>query len=429
EEFGQQDMVAHQEVAITLSARGYVKRLPLSTYRAQHRGGRGITGMRTREDDTVRHLLVADTHDNIIFFTDRGRCFQVRAYELPDESRQARGTPLINHISLDERERVTAVVRCPPVPEDDFFVMATRLGEVKKTPLKDFGSVRRGGLIAMDLEPQDELVAAKPARADDQMILVTAKGKSLRFRIKALRAASRQSGGVRGIRLAKGDAVVGMEIVVPKEALLVVTGLGHGKRTPMTDYPTQGRGGQGVITFKPNPKTGDMVAARRVKASHELMLVSEEGIVLRTPVEHISLQGRPTQGVKLMNIGEGDAVAAITVIEMQKGRRAPAAPLPTGGTLRPREPRATARGRAAKGKAAPARPKATAKAPSASAKARGTKAAPPKASKAGAPAGKPPKSSAARSAPRPTARSQPVAKLTPQPKVPPKPPDRGRKGK
>ncbi len=338
EGFSEEDMVAHQEIVVTVSARGYVKRLPLSTYRAQRRGGVGIMGMKTREDDAVRHLLVTDTHDKLIFFTDRGRCFQLRAYELPDESRQARGTPLINLISLDQRERITAVVRCPPEMDRDFMLMATKMGEVKKTPLRNFASVRRDGLIAMDLEPADEFVSAKLASDEDQVILVTARGQSLRFAVKALRSASRLSGGVRGVKLAAGDSVVGMDVIRPGEALLVVSSNGHGKRTPVEDYPLHGRGGQGVITFKTHPKSGPLIAARIVNPAHELMLISAEGIVLRTPVAHISLQGRPTQGVKLMDVGDGDAVAAVAVIDMQSGFVEPQA-LPTGAIVKTKEPR------------------------------------------------------------------------------------------
>jgi DNA gyrase subunit A len=329
EEFSEEDLVAHQEVVVTLSTRGYVKRQPLVTYRAQHRGGRGITGMKTREDDAVRHLLVADTHDDLLFFTDRGRCFQIKTYELPDATRTARGIPLINLVSIEQREWVTAVVRLPRDLERDHLVMGTKLGEVKKTPLKYFGNVRRGGLNAMDLESADELVSVKMASDDDHALLVTAQGKSLRFSVRSLRSASRQSGGVRGIRLAKGDRVVALEIAKPKEALLVLTSQGFGKRTPVDEYPLQGRSGQGVITFKTNPKTGRLVSARMVDPKQELMLISEGGIVLRTAVEEISLQGRPTQGVTVMDMDEGDAVAAVTVVDMTGGYKEEAA-LPTG---------------------------------------------------------------------------------------------------
>jgi DNA gyrase subunit A len=285
--------------------------------------------MKTREDDAVRHLLVADTHDDLLFFTDRGRCFQIKTYELPDATRTARGIPLINLISVDQREWVTAVVRLPKDLAQDYLVMGTKLGEVKKTPLKYFGNVRRGGLNAMDLEPKDELVSVKQASDDDHVLVVTSQGKSLRFSVGKLRSASRQSGGVRGIRLAKGGGMVALEIAKRNEAMLVITSQGFGKRTPVDDYPLQGRGGQGVITFKTTPKTGDVISARMVNATQELMLISVGGIVLRTEVEQISVQGRPTQGVTLMDTEDGDSVAAVTVIDMMGGYKGETS-LPTG---------------------------------------------------------------------------------------------------
>ena len=331
EGFSEEDMVAHQEVVVSLSTRGFIKRLPLSTYRAQRRGGVGVIGMKTREDDAVRHLVVADTHDKLIFFTDRGRCFQVKTYEVTDESRQARGESIMQLIQLDQKERITAVVRVQPEIDHDYMVMATKLGEVKKTPLKNFANVRRDGLNAMDLEAADELVSAKLATDEDDAIVVSARGQSVRFPVKLLRSASRLSGGVRGIRLAAGDRVIGMEIASAAEALLVVSEFGFGKRTIAEEYPRHGRGGQGVRTFKTNPKTGELMAARMVDPTHELILISEGGIILRTPVEHISRQLRSTQGVTLMDV-EGDRVAAVAVIDMEREYDTPEA-LPTGATV------------------------------------------------------------------------------------------------
>jgi len=334
EEFSEEDLVAHQEVVVSLSKRGFIKRIPLSTYRAQRRGGVGIIGMKTRDDDAVRHLVVADTHDRLIFFTDRGRCFQLKAYGIADESRVAKGESIMQLITLDQKERVTAVVLSPAKAEQGFMVVASKQGEVKKTPLKNFDKVRRDGLIAMDLEPDDELVSAKLANDSDDVILVTGLGQSLRFSVKTLRSASRLSGGVRGIRLAQGDSVVGMEMAHKGEALLVASELGMGKRTDVDEYPTQGRGGSGVRTFKTNPKSGELIKARVVHPDHELMLISEEGIILRTPVSHISLQGRSTQGVTLMDVSRGDRVSAIAVVDMQREFTAKDE-LPTGATAAP----------------------------------------------------------------------------------------------
>ena len=358
EEFSEEDMVAHQEVVVTLSARGFIKRLPLSTFRAQRRGGVGVIGMKTRENDSVRHLVVADTHDKLIFFTDRGRCFQVRTYEVADESRHARGESIAQLLpSLDPKERITAVVRVPPEAEHDYMVMATRLGEVKKTPMKGFANVRRDGLNAMDLEANDELVAAKLATDDDRAVLITARGQSLKFAVSELRSASRQSGGVRGIKLAAGDRVVAMDIAHPGKDILVVSSLGAGKRTPAEEYPLQGRGGQGVITFKTNPKTGDLVTARTVDPEHELMLISEGGLTIRTPVKHISQQGRSTQGVKVMDVGDDDRVAAVAVVDMRREFSGIEA-LPTGAVVKGAETAARKKG---PGGATPGKGRATTK--------------------------------------------------------------------
>ncbi|MCH7810146.1 MAG: hypothetical protein IH863_06175, partial [Chloroflexi bacterium] len=330
EEFSEEDMVAHQEVVVTISSRGYIKRIPLSTYRSQRRGGVGIIGAKTKDDDDIRHLVVADTHDRLIFFTDRGRCFQVKTWEVDEGKREARGASVMQLLMLDQSERITAVVRTPKGVENEFMVMGTKLGEVKKTPMKNFANVRRDGLIAMNLEPADELVNAHICSDDDDAIMVTARGQAIRFAVKALRSASRLSGGVRGIRLASGDTVIGLEIAREGYNLLVASAQGHGKRTPVEDYPRHNRGGQGVITFKTHPKSGPLVHARAVDPEHELMMISENGIMLRTPVKHISQQGRPTQGVKLMDVGDDDRVAAIAIVDMRRDYLEAGDDLPTG---------------------------------------------------------------------------------------------------
>jgi len=314
-DFSEEDLIPHQETVVTLSTRGYIKRVPLEIYRAQGRGGRGKIGVAKREGDAVRHIMVAAPHQSLLFFPDRGRVYQVKTYELPDESRQARGIPLINIIYLEQDERVTAVV-VTDGSDQEFLVLATELGEVKKTALSEFATVRRNGLITMDLEPGDALVAARLARSDDQAVLVTAAGQALRFSVRQLRSASRQSGGVRGIRLTKGDRVVGMEIARPDQQLLVVSSKGYGKRTLFEEYPTQGRGGQGVRTFTVNERRGQLVAARTINSKQQLMIISEDGIVIRTAVDSIAVQGRATMGVTLMGVGRGDTVASIASIEL-----------------------------------------------------------------------------------------------------------------
>ncbi len=318
-EFTEEDIIQNEEVVVTLTEKGYIKRLPSSTYRAQRRGGRGITGMATREDDTVRHLLVAHTHDSLLFFTDRGRVFQLRVYELPDTGRTAKGEHLINLIAIEQRERVTAVVCVPKGVSRDFMIVATRKGEVKKTPMEEFEAVRRAGLIAMSLEEDDELIGAKLVQAHDDVLLLTAQGQSIRFNVEDLRAASRMSGGVRGIRLSDGDTVVSLNLALQESELLIVTEQGYGKRTPIDAYPTQSRGGAGVIAAKVTDKTGPIAAARLItEHDNDLMIISASGVVIRQNVNSIRQLGRATQGVILMNLGEGDSVVAVATTNGKK---------------------------------------------------------------------------------------------------------------
>ncbi|MFH1486893.1 MAG: DNA gyrase subunit A [Chloroflexota bacterium] len=318
--FEEEDLVAHQEVVITLSNRGYVKRIPRDTYRVQHRGGKGVTGMVTREADVVQHLLVADTHDSLYFFSDRGKVYHLRCYDIPaDSSRTTKGKPLINLISQDQKESITAVVSVRQPTRGEFIVMATRKGEVKKTAIDRFASVRANGLIAMDLEKADELVAAKLVEDKDDVVLVTRQGQAIRFSVSDLRTASRTSGGVRGIRLAAGDSVVGMDVVVPNAYLLAVSSRGFGKITPLTAYPVYRRGGMGVRTLRITSKTGEVVAAQAVFATEELIIISAEGHVIRMPIAGIPRQGRIVQGVSLMRLNEGDSVVSVACSEVQVG--------------------------------------------------------------------------------------------------------------
>lgn len=311
-DFKDEDLIPNEEVVVTLTEKGYIKRLPSNTYRAQRRGGRGITGMGTREDDTVRHLLVTHSHDSLLFFTDRGRVFRLKVYELPDTGRTAKGEHLINLIAIEQKERVTAVVYAPKGVSRDFMIVATKKGEVKKTVMDEFEVVRRSGLIAMNLEEDDELIGAKLARADDDVLLITAHGKAIRFPLVDLRSASRTSGGVRGIRLSEGDTMVSLNLTPKDSELFVVTEHGYGKCTPIDDYPTHNRGGGGVITLKVNEKTGYVTTARVIgEQDSDLMLISAGGVVIRIDVNNIIRGGRAIQGRRMMNLAEGDAVVAV----------------------------------------------------------------------------------------------------------------------
>jgi DNA gyrase subunit A len=321
-EFTEEDLIPHERVVVTLSARGFIKRIPSRSYTPQHRGGKGIIGVVTREADAIRLLTVADTHDDLFFFTDRGKVFYLKCHEIPaGSSRTSKGLAVINLLSIAEGERVTAMVATTGLAPDAYMVMATRQGEIKKTSLDKFAAVRSSGLIAMDLAAGDELVSACVATEQDDVLLVTQKGQSIRFGVSSLRAASRTSGGVRAIRLTKGDKVVSLDRADKDTYVLVVTEGGYGKITPVDEYPQQHRAGSGVRTFKIVPKSGDVAAAKAVLLSQQVMIISAEGMVTCTPVSEkdprqgITVQGRSTQGVRLMSLDEGDRLVAITAFE------------------------------------------------------------------------------------------------------------------
>ncbi len=324
-DFSEEDLIPHERVVVTLSSRGFIKRIPARLYALQHRGGKGIIGQVTREEDAVMILTVADTHDDLFFFTDKGKVYYLKTHEIPaGATRTSKGLAVINLISISEGERVTAMVATNGLMKDTFMVMATKMGEVKKTPVDNFTSVRSSGLIAMDLESSDELVSVRLATDKDDVIMVTGKGQSIRFDVKSLRSASRTSGGVRGMRVAKGDAVISMDRVVKNGYVLVVTENGYGKVTTGDEYPQQNRGGSGVRTFKIVDKTGDVTASRVVTETQQVMLVSAEGMMTRTPVKEddprkgITTQGRSTQGVRVMTLEPGDRLVAITTFEEEE---------------------------------------------------------------------------------------------------------------
>ena len=315
EDISDEDLILHQQVVVTISDRGYMKRVPLETYRLQGRGGRGVTGAPTREEDTVNHLVVCDTHNSLLFFTQRGKVYSLKGYEVPEGSRQARGIPVVNLIEIEDGDRVTAMVVVSDFARNSMLV-ATANGEVKRTPLNQFESVRRAGLIAMNLKDNDRLLAARAAGDADDAILVSSGGRAIRFRVGTLRVASRSSGGVRGMRLPDGEVMVGLVVDSDGEDLLVVSEHGIGKRTPITEYPTKGRGGQGMLTFRVTDRSGPLSVVRAIRSDQEVILISREGIVMRTSAEAISRQGRGTQGVAVMNIERGDSVAAIAQIDL-----------------------------------------------------------------------------------------------------------------
>jgi DNA gyrase subunit A len=326
-QFSEEDLIPHQRMVVTLSNRGYVKRVPANLYTPQHRGGKGIIGMVTREADAVRLLTVADTHDILFFFTNRGKVFSLKCHEIPaDSSRISKGTAVVNLFPITEGERVTAKVAVTDFSPQTYLLLATALGEIKKTAVKNFAYVRSSGLIAMDLAEGDELVSVSLATDQDDVILLTQKGKSIRFNVSSLRASSRTSGGVRAMRLVSGDLVVSMDKADAEAFLLVATKGGFGKLTPIKQYPRQHRAGGGVITFKVTPKTGEVVAAKVVSLLEQVMIISAVGIVTRTPVKEkdprqgITILGRSTQGVRLMRLESDDEVVAVASFVEEKGK-------------------------------------------------------------------------------------------------------------
>ncbi|GAB4338072.1 MAG: DNA gyrase subunit A [Dehalococcoidia bacterium] len=333
EDFREEDLVPHQESVITLSIRNYIKRMPLEEFRTQKRGGQGSKGAQIRDEDAVMKLVVCDTHDNLLFFTDKGRVFHLRAYDIADFKRQSKGSFITNLIEMDQDERVTTIIAVKDF-ERDYMLLATKNGVIKKTPLKEFEEVRRNGKIAMRLDDGDELIGARLATDDADALMVSSEGQAIRFNIKDLRSASRISGGVRGMKLPKGGYVVGVEVLDDGDQLLAITERGFGKRTAVDQYPVQGRGGQGVKTLNITAKTGKVAACRLVRPDQDLMLASRDGIVIRTKVDSISLLGRNTQGVTVMRVAENDAVASIAVVNLQPGA-APPRSSDTGPSVRP----------------------------------------------------------------------------------------------
>jgi DNA gyrase subunit A len=314
-----EELVADEDVVITVSSRNYVKRMPLSTYRAQHRGGRGVIGMGTRDEDDVDYLVVARTHDRLYVFTDRGRVFALKVFELPDASRTAKGTPIQNILeAMQAGERVSALVALRDTSSAEHLVMATRKGFIKKTPLTEYANVRRAGLIAIALRKGDQLAWVAPCTSQDRILLATRKGKAITFKATDARPMGRQTQGVTGIRLQKGDEVVGMGIARPRTEALSVTENGFGKRTAVAEFPTQGRGGQGVILAALSPKTGNVAAIQMVdEGTQEILLITSNGVVIRTPLEQVRALGRATMGVKVMAVGE-TKIASIATFTMTR---------------------------------------------------------------------------------------------------------------
>jgi len=316
-EFSEEDLIPDEQVMVTMTRKAYIKRIPADTYKPQRRGGKGIIGMVTRDADEVERLFVTNTHDNIFFFTNQGRVFQLKVYEVPDASRQGKGTPVVNLVQLEAGETAQTVITIPKGRTTGYLVMATRNGTVKRTPLEAFRNVRRTGIRGITLDADDELAWVEVAEDDEDVMLVTQLGNSIRFDQEQVRSMGRDAAGVKGITLRKDDKVIRMDLVSrASKHLFVVTQHGYGKRSPLTEYKVQRRGGLGMSATKVTNKTGDLVAARVVEDdSTEVIMMSVQGLVTRTEVKSIRRTGRATQGVIVMRLNKGDTVVGMTTLD------------------------------------------------------------------------------------------------------------------
>ncbi|HEU5421920.1 MAG TPA: DNA gyrase C-terminal beta-propeller domain-containing protein, partial [Nitrolancea sp.] len=313
-EISDEDLIPEVRVLVTITNRGYIKRLPDDTYRTQHRGGRGVTGMALREEDGVQHIVLGNTHDSLLFFTNRGRVFQLKVYEIPDASRTAKGIPVINLVGLQPHETITTMLPVHDFTSADYLFMCTRNGRVKRTSLDQFSSVRSTGMIAIGLDDDDELAWVRMTSGENQIILVTERGQAIRFEESDVRAMGRPAAGVIGVRLEDGDRVIAAEVARPDADLLVVSINGYGKRTAIEEFRLQGRGGYGVTAMKLSERNGPIAAARVVDPDDQIMLITGRGMVIRVQAGQISQIGRQTQGVSIMRVQDGDHVASLTRI-------------------------------------------------------------------------------------------------------------------
>jgi DNA gyrase subunit A len=313
-EFSIEDLIAEEDMVITVSHSGYIKRLPVTSYRQQRRGGRGVTAAHAKDDDWLEHLFIASTHDYVMFFTQNGQCYWLKVHEVPQAARAARGKPIVNCISIKPDERVAALVPVREFSEDQFLFFTTKEGVVKKTRLSEFGNPRTSGIRAINIEKGDELIDVQVTDGKNDIVLATRHGMSIRFHEQDVRDMGRTATGVWGIALDKKDKVIDLVIIRRASTLLVVTEKGMGKRSELDEYRVQHRGGRGIITLKRNEKTGDIIALKEVLPDDELMMITKKGIVIRVPVEGIRVTGRNTQGVKVMNLTPGDLVVDVARI-------------------------------------------------------------------------------------------------------------------
>ena len=312
-EFEDEDLIEEEQVAVTLTHLGYIKRVPADTYKAQRRGGKGIMGITTRDNDFVKDLIMTSTHDQLMFFTNTGKAHRMKAFQIPEASRTAKGTPAVNFLSLMQRERITSIIPVKNFEEEKYLVAVTKFGTIKKTAISEYNTNRSSGIIAIKLKDGDQLIDIKQTTGKDNIIIVTRKGKCICFSEDDVRPMGRIAGGVRAIKLEKDDEVVSMSLVQPGQELLVVTENGYGKRTPVKEYKIQVRGGKGLLTYDKSKfsKTGPLIGAMVVDEDDEVLLINSDGIIIRIRAEEVSELGRATQGVKIMKVEDGTRIVAM----------------------------------------------------------------------------------------------------------------------
>lgn len=306
-----EDLIADEDMVVTITHTGYVKRIPVATYRSQKRGGKGVSGVNLKEDDVIAEMFIASTHEYVLFFSNRGKVYRLKVHELPIGTRQARGTAIVNLLPFEEGEKIASVISCREFPENEFLLFATKQGMVKKTVMSAYNRSRRDGIIAINLKAGDDLLDVRRVREGDKIIMATTAGKAIMFEEEQVRATGRDTSGVRGITMKDGAEVLGMEITNGKGDLFVITERGFGKRTPVADYPCQNRGGQGVYTIQMTARKGNLAAMKTVGPQHELFIITEGATVIRVKTSEISQTGRATQGVKMMSVADGDRVTAV----------------------------------------------------------------------------------------------------------------------
>ena len=319
-EFSVEDLIVEEDMVITISHTGYIKRTPVSTYRRQRRGGRGLTGATTKEDDWIEHLFIASTHDYVMFFSNRGQVYWLKVHEIPQGGRATRGKPIIQCIAVRPDEHITALVPVREFADNRWLIFATRKGTVKKSVLSDYGNPRANGIIAINIEEGDELIDVLLTDGNNDIVLATRGGMSIRFHESDVREMGRATGGVKGIELDDKDQLIGMVVIRRDATLLVVSDKGFGKRSELAEYRVQKRGGKGIITFNNTDKTGDCVALKEVQPQDELMMITRSGVIIRVPVDGIRVIGRNTQGVRVMNLDEADSIVAVArVVKEEEG--------------------------------------------------------------------------------------------------------------